>query len=512
MYGSIFLHFQRMLYIERMCKHWDARKRCIARLFGAFRMCVLEPGFSELGSKITFYRYKFSRHIGLQHEEEKSMKVKVCDALCGAGKTSAAINMMNERRGGKYIFVTQYITEAERIKKACPTKGFILPEADYDSGQTKLNGIRHLLQDGQNIATTHALFVSFTDEIKNIIQSQEYTLVLDEVVQTIQNADVTKNDFDILQKSGTVERQGELVEWIDSEYKEGKHIDEMNYARSHNLLCHDGYWFHWALPPGLFSCFDDIYVLTYMFQYQDMRYFFDANNISYELIGTRRQDGKFEFCPIGEMDRRRDLRNKVHILDHKKLNSIGTGRRTDLSVAWYKRELGINYDNEDMSGSKQVEQLRKNLNNLCKNIYKIKADDFLWTTFKLARPALSSKGYTSSFLPYSMRASNEYANRRYLAYCVNVFPNPSDVKYYQGHGITLNGDMYALSTLVQWLFRSAIRNDEEIWIYIPSVRMRNLLTQWLDNLAEGKDLEPVKYTSPRKNYYIPKKKSKKRKD
>lgn len=437
------------------------------------------------------------------------MAVHVCDALCGAGKTSAAINMMNKEADTKFIFVTQYIAEAERIQKACPAKKFVLPEADYEQKQTKLHDIKHMLQSGASIATTHALFVSFTDKIKSLIQSKEYVLVLDEVVQTIEDADVSKNDFDILQKSGSVECNGELVEWVNSEYKEGRYIDEMNYARSHNLLCNDGRWFHWALPPELFSCFKDVYVLTYMFRYQDMRYFFDAHEIVYELIGTHRQNGEYIFCPAEEMDRRRELRDKVHILEHKKLNNIGSGSRTALSSAWYKRELGPAYDSDEPCGGEQIEQLRKNLNNLYKNIYKAKADEFLWTTFKRARSALSGKGYINSFLPCVMRASNKYANRRYLAYCVNTFPSPSNVKYYRGHGILLDGDMYALSTLVQWLFRSAIRNNEEVWIYIPSVRMRTLLTKWLDNLAEGKDLEPVSYSTPRKSYYIPKKKKSK---
>lgn len=434
------------------------------------------------------------------------MAVHVCDALCGAGKTSAAINMMNKEVDAKFIFVTQYIAEAERIQKACPAKNFVLPEADYEQKQTKLNDIKHMLQSGANIATTHALFVSFTDKIKDIIQSQEYILVLDEVVQTIKDAEVSKNDFEILQRSGTVECNGELVEWMNDEYKEGRYMDEMNFARSHNLLCRDGGWFYWALPPELFYCFKDVYILTYMFQYQDMRYFFDTHEITYDLIGTHRGVNGYQFCPAEEMDRRRDLRDKVHILDHKKLNSVGSGNRTALSSTWYKRELGGAYDGEEICGGEQIEQLRKNLNNLYKNIYKAKADEFLWTTFKRARSVLSGKGYVNSFLPCVMRASNEYANRRYLAYCVNTFPSPSDVKYYRGHGISLDGDMYALSTLVQWLFRSAIRNNEEIWIYIPSIRMRTLLTKWLDNLAEGNDLEPVSYTTPRKSYYTPKKK------
>jgi hypothetical protein len=65
-------------------------------------------------------------------------------------------------------------------------------------------------------------------------------------------------------------------------------------------------------------------------------------------------------------------------------------------------------------------------------------------------------------------------------------------------GVQVDRDMYALSVLIQWMFRSAVRKGEEVWLYIPSRRMRTLLTQWLDNLAEGKDLTPISYREERK--------------
>ena len=34
--------------------------------------------------------------------------------------------------------------------------------------------------------------------------------------------------------------------------------------------------------------------------------------------------------------------------------------------------------------------------------------------------------------------------------------------------------------MLQFIWRSAIRNGEEIWVYIPSIRMRNLLKQWIE--------------------------------
>ena len=44
---------------------------------------------------------------------------------------------------------------------------------------------------------------------------------------------------------------------------------------------------------------------------------------------------------------------------------------------------------------------------------------------------------------------------------------------------------YSLSVLIQWIWRSAIRDGEEIWIYIPVQRMRELLEQWIDEVSSG---------------------------
>ena len=47
--------------------------------------------------------------------------------------------------------------------------------------------------------------------------------------------------------------------------------------------------------------------------------------------------------------------------------------------------------------------------------------------------------------------------------------------------IEINDDKFALSELVQFIFRSAIRNGKEILIYLPSKRMRNILQDWINN-------------------------------
>ena len=102
------------------------------------------------------------------------MSVKVCDALCGRGKTSSAINMMNSRSDKKYIFITQYLTEVERIKTACASRSFVSPNYNIRTGLTKLSDIHDLLRRGENIASTHSLFINYTEETKRLIADQGY--------------------------------------------------------------------------------------------------------------------------------------------------------------------------------------------------------------------------------------------------------------------------------------------------------------------------------------------------
>ena len=52
--------------------------------------------------------------------ESDNVKVKIVDSICGSGKTSAIINMINEDKSDmKYIYITPFLTEVKRIKDKC---------------------------------------------------------------------------------------------------------------------------------------------------------------------------------------------------------------------------------------------------------------------------------------------------------------------------------------------------------------------------------------------------------
>lgn len=419
------------------------------------------------------------------------MVVKVCDALCGQGKTMSCIRLMNEDIENKYLFITPYLDEVERIKSGCSSRNFISPEKKPNSGYSKLQDLHSLLRAGENIASTHALFSIYTEETKELIRDGGYIIIIDEVVDLYQPLEMDGEDVNLLLRNNIVKRQdgneGSVV-WEDKDYSGGMFSEIVQMSKARNLIEYDGSFFFWTIPIDLFTCFKDAYVLTYMFEYQFLKYYFDIHGIEYRLIGTKRDGRGFTFCPIEEMDRRVELRGKIHINQSEKLNEIGNDEFS-LSSAWYER-----MSNEP--GKPEIVEMK---NNLYKVFRGHDARDKMWSCVKRFQPALKGKGYSNGFITYNKRATNEFANRHQLAYCLNVYPITWMKSFLdKNDGVQVDRDMYALSVLIQWMFRSAVRKGEEVWLYIPSRRMRTLLTQWLDNLAEGKDLTPISYKEERK--------------
>ena len=91
------------------------------------------------------------------------------------------------------------------------------------------------------------------------------------------------------------------------------------------------------------------------------------------------------------------------------------------------------------------------------------------------------KQQISCFVPSNARGTNEYADRDVLVYACNLYPNPYIQRFFAEHGVHLDTDAFALSALIQWVWRSAIRKPEPqpIQLYIVSRRVSDLFEQWL---------------------------------
>lgn len=59
---------------------------------------------------------------------EEQIKINIVDAIYRSGKTAAAINMINTSDDNqKFLYIVDYLEDAERIIKQCPNKCFKHP-------------------------------------------------------------------------------------------------------------------------------------------------------------------------------------------------------------------------------------------------------------------------------------------------------------------------------------------------------------------------------------------------
>jgi len=85
------------------------------------------------------------------------------------------------------------------------------------------------------------------------------------------------------------------------------------------------------------------------------------------------------------------------------------------------------------------------------------------------------------WLPTSTRATNLYQNRTLCLYLMNVYPNWNVQKYLTDFHNPVDSDQYALSEMLQFIWRGCIRDGKPMDVYIASTRMKGLLLKWLEN-------------------------------
>lgn len=409
-------------------------------------------------------------------------KIKVVDAICGAGKTSFAIQHMKEPFSGRFIYVTPYLSEIKRVIDATD-KDFKEPTNKNNEG-SKLEGLRNLVSKGENIVCTHELFKLCDQELLNLIEEMEYTLMLDEVLNVINKIDITKDDIEMLHSTDRIRINSDTgaIEWIDNSYQ-GKFDTLKHLAKNDNLFLFNNTFMFWTLHNRSFEAFKEIYIFTYLFDGQIQRYYYDLHGFEYEKYSVIYNGKEYELVPYdNRLDNRERIAERLNIYEDKgksKFNSNYCKRPTNnmFSTRW------LNNCDKDT-----LDRINKNLYSFFRGVNATVKSSF-WTTIKDVAPKLKNKKVTyyktekkDNFVSINIRATNDYRDCTSCAYVYNRFMNPVEKSFFEFHGVQVDEDTLAVSDLIQFIFRGVIRkqdSDEILNVYIPSMRMRELLYKYL---------------------------------
>lgn len=373
----------------------------------------------------------------------------------------------------KFIYVAPLLDEVDRIREACPDIDFRDP---VPVEGRKLYHLESLVDQGHNICTTHSLFKLITTEICDKIKAQGYTLVIDETLECVAiYDDITKADRDILFKNKIVylEEGTNRVVWNHKDRKDykGKFDNVKRLCDNGNLVMCKQDIMVWTFPTDFLRAFDDVYVLTYLFSGSIMSSYLKAEGLDYEV---RTLNTNKELVPL--MDNgvalaiKRGLRDLVTVYEGP-LNSHGrkSGKTNPFSVGWLIKQNG-----------KALQAIKGSTEHFFKSVANTPAYKNAWTTFGRARRSLKGERYSKGFIPCNAKATNQHKHKASLAYLCNIFYQPPIMSYFQERGIEVDQEAFALSEMVQWIWRSQIREGKPITVFIPSERMRTLFLAWLN--------------------------------
>jgi hypothetical protein len=385
------------------------------------------------------------------HFEDDAL-ITVIDAIMGSGKTTHMTDLMNRlhteafaqsfadpsHEAPSFLYVTPILTEVKRVQQACGDLDFRDPKPVKGK---KLNHLSSLIDEGANVCTTHALFKMLNKEIYQKLSEQNYTLVIDEVLDCVNLFDgLTKSDSTMLFNTNKlyVEPDTSRLRW---NHDQGVYSGKFNQLRD---LCDNGNLILyrdtvlWEFPADFLRCFKQVYILTYLVSVSPMSAHLRANGLSYELAtltGDHQLVSQEENRGKAESEAKQRL-SKLITIDKGSANVWGVpkGKEYPFSSGWYERQKP-----EDFT------KLKAALENWFKKVAKTPSQHNAWTAFKKGQKVLKGERYAKGFIPCNAKGTNDHVERRSLAYLCNVFYNPIIKAYFEHRGIEVDEDGYALS-------------------------------------------------------------------
>ena len=429
-------------------------------------------------------------------------KVVVYDAMCGQGKTERIIKEIAEK-SHPVLYISPLLSEVDRVcgylfdddgkrmkdddgnlmyEESHPlySKQFISPSNGW--GFSKSDSIKLMLQEGRNIASTHSLFSILDEDCLKFIRDNSYELIIDEELCVWKKFQVQEykdkedgSDLDFLEETetkGMTKTDKEVANLIANGVIEVDPIGMLHWQEDKYKLAYDGLMqvqikracdahqlflvanktVYWEFSVDLINAFGKVTILTYLFESSYFSKYLNYYNIKYDVE-------RFGNSP-------KTIKHLVNIVEGK-INDVG------------EKETALSFTNLYKSTDTR-KVLNKNLANFYRNICKSKAEDRLWTTYKCAKAGVQGR-HNVAWLAFSTKATNDYIHCRDVAYLCNNYPNVNiGLLIKTRSDDPVDKDLWALSNMIQFVFRSRLRKGEPINLYVPSRRMRELFKKWLD--------------------------------
>ena len=401
--------------------------------------------------------------------------VTIRDYPCGSGKTTSMIEGFQSDR--KYLVIVPLLTEVDRVVEWSKSAPFQQPHANDNNATTKTESLESMVLQGQNIAATHSIFERLVPLARQGLLS-DYDIIIDEVPEVVRSVSskskVSIEEFYLNTGYMTVDTKTGLVRPTNKWWSMRDDVDDtlsttiLTYANTGCLYLLEGHLFIWAMPKELLTAGRTTTILTYKSEGSVLSSYLKKLDVPVEVANDNQLEEAF----------RKKAAELIIIKDIPALSRLSLSHSGQLAGM-----SKLNY-------CRTVVNALKNLRG--RQLKDVPAENILITCAKegwykkgnvdVAGPfASGSKLFQgANWVAKITRGTNKYAHCSHLIYLYDQHMNPLVARWLEDNSRAFD-DAYALTELIQWVWRSRVRNGQPITLYLPSQRMRQLMEEWLSD-------------------------------
>ena len=401
--------------------------------------------------------------------------VTIRDYPCGSGKTTSMIEGFRSDR--KYLVIVPLLTEVDRVVEWSKSTPFQQPHANDNNAPTKTESLESMVLQGQNIAATHSLFERLVPLARQGLL-RDYDIIIDEVPEVVRSVSskskVSIEEFYLNTGYMTVDTKTGLVRPTNKWWSMRDDVDDtlsttiLTYANTGCLYLLEGHLFIWAMPKELLTAGRTTTILTYKSEGSVLSSYLKKLDVPVEVANDNQLEEAF----------RKKAAELIIIKDIPALSRLSLSHSGQLA--------GMPNSNY----CRTVVNALKNLRG--RQLKDVPAEKILITCAKdgwyksgdktAAGPfASGSKLFQgANWVAKVTRGTNDYAHCSHLIYLYDQHMNPYVARWLEDNSRAFD-DAYALTELIQWVWRSSVRNGQSITLYLPSPRMRQLMEEWLSD-------------------------------
>lgn len=412
--------------------------------------------------------------------------IHILDYICGTGKSTWMLNKLKEISTPRFIYISCLLSEIEeRAQDELAHLDVCVPS---DETTSKSEDVLEALRAGRNIAATHSLFLRFNKEAVRYMKEWNYILVIDEVLDFITpyrkySSQDVKDLINLDQISVDEDNKGRVH--VNQEF-EGYYSELKDYSEKGLVYAStDGFMvFNLQIPPDVIKAAKECYVLTYLYDSSEMQRFLTLHNIGYKHLEVQELKQR-------ELEIKQKLKENIRLINIKAadevLRSLRSTRNNALSHNWWstKKDKAEEY-------LKKVDNWLHNNNANQYNFFFTAPKEVFDKKGLATKKALGLRYLKMQvekdgnehdlWLASSTKATNDYAKRDLCLFLLNTYPNVGLQKYFEQYCTVLDNDRYALSELVQFLFRGCVRTGKPMDLYIGSPRMKEIYQKWIGEI------------------------------